>query len=258
MTRTGSGPGAARPAGRTTDAAGRDAAGPDAAGRDAAGTESTGAAAVLPTGGPEVSDRVLTVPNALSLLRLLGVPFFLWLLLGPEADGWAIVVLAASGATDYVDGKVARKYGLISRVGQLLDPLADRLYIFTTVLAFTIRDILPLYFTVILLARDVFLSALLPVLKRHGYGPLPVHFMGKAATYNLLFAFPLVLLGIGDHAAAEVARPIGWAFATWGITLYWWAGVLYAWQVRDLVRSGARGGRPPASPAGRDAEGALA
>ena len=212
------------------------------------------------TGSPpeRVSDRVLTVPNVLSLLRLLAIPLFLWLLLGPEADGWAITVLAVSGATDYVDGKVARRYGLISRVGQLLDPLADRLYTTTTVLAFTVRGILPLYLTLILLGRDLALGALLPVLKRHGYGPLPVHFMGKAATYNLLFAFPLLLLGEGDDAAAAVGRALGWAFCVWGVTLYVWAGVLYARQVRDLVRPGPDGGTPPAPSTGRGAEGALA
>jgi cardiolipin synthase len=206
---------------------------------------------------PAVSDRVLTVPNVLSFLRLLGVPLFLWLLLGPEADGWAIVVLAVSGWTDYVDGKIARKYGLISRVGQLLDPLADRLYILTTVLAFTVRGILPLYLTLILLGRDLFLSALLPVLKKHGYGPLPVHFMGKAATYNLLFSFPLLLLGAGSSPAAGAGRALGWGFAIWGVALYWWAGVLYARQVRLLVRPGSPGGTPPA-PGGRPAKGALA
>jgi len=215
----------------------------------------TGAAA--DAGDAPVSDRVLTVPNVLSFLRLLGVPLFLWLLLGPEADGWAIVVLAASGWTDYFDGKIARKYGLISRVGQLLDPLADRLYILTTVLAFTVRGILPLYLTLILLARDVFLAALLPVLKRHGYGPLPVHFMGKAATYNLLFSFPLLLLGAGSNTASDIGRALGWGFAIWGIALYWWAGVLYARQVRLLVRPGSPGGTPP-TPGERAAKGALA
>lgn len=188
-------------------------------------------------GEPVVSDRVLTIPNVLSFLRLLLVPLFLWLLLGPEEDGWAIVVLAVSGATDYVDGQVARRFGLVSRVGQLLDPIADRVYVLTTVLAFTARGILPLYVTLILLARDLFMTALLPVLKKHGYGPLPVHFMGKAATYNLLFAFPFLLLGDGSNVASDVGRALGWAFGTWGITLYWWAGVLYARQVRDLVRA---------------------
>ncbi len=196
--------------------------------------ERTGAAPVVPA-EPVVSDRVVTVPNALSLLRLLGVPLFLWLLLGPEADGWAIALLAASGATDYVDGQIARKYGLISRVGQLLDPLADRLYILTTVLAFTARDILPLYFTVILLARDLFLAALLPVLKRHGYGPLPVSFLGKAATFNLLSGFPLLLLGEGGSVISQVAHAFGWAFAIWGVARYWWSGALYVLQARRLV-----------------------
>jgi cardiolipin synthase len=183
-----------------------------------------------------VTDRVLTVPNALSALRLLGVPVFLWLVLGPHADGWAVLLLMASGWTDYFDGKIARRYGLVSRVGQLLDPLADRLYILTTVLAFTVRDILPLYLTLSLLARDLLLTGLLPVWRKHGYGPPPVNFMGKAATYNLLYAFPLLLLGAGHNGLATVARPVGWAFAIWGVALYWWAGLLYVRQLADVVR----------------------
>jgi cardiolipin synthase len=183
-----------------------------------------------------VTDRVLTVPNALSALRLLGVPVFLWLVLGPHADGWAVLLLMASGWTDYFDGKIARRYGLVSRVGQLLDPLADRLYILTTVLAFTVRDILPLYLTLSLLARDLLLTVLLPVWRKHGYGPPPVNFMGKAATYNLLYAFPLLLLGAGHNGLATVARPVGWAFAVWGVALYWWAGLLYVRQLAGVVR----------------------
>jgi cardiolipin synthase len=184
----------------------------------------------------QVSDRVLTVPNALSALRLAGVPVFLWLVLGPEADGWAVLLLMASGWTDYFDGKIARKYGLVSRVGQLLDPLADRLYILTTVLAFTVRGVLPLYLTLILFSRDLLLSALLPVFRKHGFGPPPVNFMGKAATYNLLYAFPLLLLGAGHNTLATYARPVGWAFLLWGVTLYWWAGLLYVRQLRAVVR----------------------
>ena len=184
---------------------------------------------------PAVSDRVLTVPNVLSALRLLGVPLFLFLVLGPHADGWAIVVLAASGVTDYLDGRIARAYGLVSRVGQLLDPVADRLYTLATVSAFTARGILPLYFTLILLARDVTMTGLVAAFRRAGYGPPPVNFMGKAATYNLLYAFPLLLLGAGHDTAATIARPVGWAFAIWGITLYWWSGLLYARQYLAAV-----------------------
>jgi CDP-diacylglycerol--glycerol-3-phosphate 3-phosphatidyltransferase len=194
----------------------------------------------VPRQSPAVSDRVLTVPNALSALRLLGVPLFLYLVLGPHADGWAIVVLAASGWTDYFDGKIARRYGLVSRVGQLLDPLADRLYIVTTVLALTVRDVLPLYLTLILLGRDLFMAGLLAAFRRAGYGPPPVSFMGKAATYNLLYALPLLLLGAGNDTAATVARPAAWAFAIWGVALYWWAGLLYARQYRRTVRPGPR------------------
>ena len=89
------------------------------------------------------TDRVLTIPNLLSMLRLLGVPLFLWLVLVPEADGWAVVVLFVSGFTDYFDGMLARRWNQISRVGQLLDPLADRLYVFSALLAFGIREIVP-------------------------------------------------------------------------------------------------------------------
>jgi cardiolipin synthase len=207
---------------------------------------------------PTVSDRIVTVPNALSALRLAGVPIFLWLVLGPHADGGAVLLLMASGWTDYFDGKIARRYGLVTRLGQLLDPLADRLYILSTVLAFTSRGILPLYLTLILLARDLFLSALLPVFRKHGYGPPPVNFMGKAATSNLLYAFPLLLLGAGHNTLATVARPVGWAFAVWGVTLYWWAGVLYVRQLAAVVRGGGGAGSTSSPAAGRGAEGAVA
>jgi cardiolipin synthase (CMP-forming) len=190
-------------------------------------------------GTPVVSDRVLTVPNALSLLRLAGVPLFLWLVLGPEADGWALLVLLASGFTDWLDGKLARRWNQTSRVGALLDPLADRLYILATVVALTLREIIPLWFAVLLVSRDVFLVLLLPFIRRHGYQALPVHFLGKAATFNLLYAFPLLLLGDGEGTLALLARVFGWAFAVWGTGLYWWAGILYAEQVRRLARTPA-------------------
>jgi cardiolipin synthase len=188
------------------------------------------------------SDRVWTVPNALSVVRLAGIPLFLYLVLGPHEDGWAIVVLMVAGATDYLDGKIARRYGQFSRLGQLLDPAADRLYILATLLALVARDGLPLWWAVALIGRDVILAGFLPVLRRHGYGPLPVHFLGKAATFCLLFAFPMLLASLPgtDDLLATVCRPLGWAFAAWGSTLYWWAGVLYVVQVRQLVRADGR------------------
>jgi cardiolipin synthase (CMP-forming) len=179
--------------------------------------------------------RILTVPNALSVVRLLGVPLFLWLILGPQADGWALVVLMVSGFTDWLDGYLARSWGQISRIGQLLDPAVDRLYILAAVVGLTLRDIIPLEFALLLLARDVVLAFSLPVLQRYGYGPLPVHFLGKAATFCLLYAFPLLLLGDGSSRLDDLAYVFGWAFAIWGTALYWWAGLLYLAQVRRLV-----------------------
>lgn len=191
-------------------------------------------------GPPEaaVSRRVWTVPNVLSMLRLLGVPVFLWLVLVAERDGLAILLLMASGGTDYLDGLIARRYRLYTRLGQLLDPLADRLYILATLLGLVLRDGIPWWWAAALVGRDALLSTTLPLLRRHGYGPLPVHFLGKAATFNLLFAFPMLLAALpgNDGLLAAVFRPLGWAFATWGSVLYLWAGVLYVVQVRQVVR----------------------
>lgn len=181
-----------------------------------------------------VTDRVLTVPNALSLLRLLGVPLFLWLVLN-EHDTAAVALLMVSGVTDWLDGKIARRWGQMSRVGQLLDPAADRLYILATLIGLTIRDVVPLWLTLALVGRDVFLAGFLPILRRHGYGPLPVNFLGKAATFNLLSGFPLLLLGEGESLVSQIAHAFGWGFAIWGTALYWWAGILYVVQVRRLV-----------------------
>ncbi|WP_211357116.1 CDP-alcohol phosphatidyltransferase family protein [Nocardioides rubriscoriae] len=178
---------------------------------------------------------VWTVPNALSALRLLGVPLFLWLVLGPEADGWALAVLVASGLTDFLDGWLARKLDQQSVVGQILDPVADRLYILAVVVGLALRDIIPWWMAVSLPLRDLLMWGLVPLLRTRGYSALPVHFLGKAATFNLLYAFPLLLLGDGDGTVATLAEVFGWAFAIWGIGLYWWAGILYAWQVRKLL-----------------------
>jgi cardiolipin synthase len=184
--------------------------------------------------------RVWTVPNGLSFLRLLGVPLFLWLVLGPEADGWALALLAASGVTDYLDGYLARRLGQTSRLGQVLDPVADRLYILAVVIGLAMRDIVPWWFAILLPLRDALLWGLVPILRTRGYSALPVHFLGKAATFNLLYAFPLLLLGDGTGDTATLAKVFGWAFAGWGIGLYWWAGILYAYQVYKLVKTTER------------------
>jgi cardiolipin synthase len=185
-------------------------------------------------------DRIWTVPNGLSVLRLFGVPLFLWLALGPKADGWAVVVLMVAGFTDYLDGRIARRFNLTSRLGELLDPAADRLYILATLVALTVRGILPIWLAAILIGRDLLLAPTIPVLSRHGYGPLPVHFLGKAATLNLLYAFPLLLLSVDDNWFGHLVRPLAWAFTGWGAALYLWAAWLYLVQVRQLTVSDGR------------------
>ena len=192
-------------------------------------------------GSPPVSDRVWTPPNVLSMLRLVGVPIFLWLILSHH-DGWAVVVLTLSGVSDYFDGKIARKYDMVTRVGQLLDPLADRLYILSTLFGLAWRLVIPWWLVAILVGREVFGTALVMVVRHYGYRALPVHFIGKAATFCLLWAFPLILLGQSDGALATTALTWGWAFAWWGTVLYWVAGVMYAVQTRDVVRAAKAAG----------------
>jgi len=186
------------------------------------------------------TNRVWTLPNLLSASRLAGVPLFLWLVLGPEEDGWALVLLMVSGITDFLDGWLARKLNQQSVLGQILDPVADRLYILAVVVGLALRDIIPWWMAISLPLRDLLMWGLVPLLRTRGYSALPVHFLGKAATFNLLYAFPLLLLGDGEGVVATLAQVFGWAFALWGIGLYWWAGVLYAWQVRKLLATTER------------------
>lgn len=175
-------------------------------------------------------DRVLTIPNLLSMARLAGVPLFLYLLLGPRADGWAIAVLMIGGVTDWLDGKLARLLGQGSRLGALLDPAVDRLYILAALVALWARGVVPWWAVAALVARDLVLAATLLLLRRWGYGPYPVTYLGKSATFLLLYAFPLLLLGNGAGWLAELARPFGYAFAVWGIALYLYSGALYLAQ----------------------------
>lgn len=199
----------------------------------------------------EVSNRILTIPNLLSFLRLLGVPLFLWLILVPKADTAAFVLLALSGITDWLDGVIARATGQTSRLGQLLDPLADRLYIVATLVGLALRAIIPWWLVVVIVARDLVLAVVLARLKGRGITGLPVHYLGKAATFCLMWGFPILLLGTGATGDgvtfADVARDLGWAFAIWGTALYWWAGLLYLEQARRILAAPAA--TPPAAAA---------
>ena len=196
-------------------------------------------------GGP--GDRILTVPNLLSLLRLAGVPLFLWLLLGPRADGWALVVLMVGGFTDWLDGKLARLLNQYSTFGAMLDPAVDRLYILAALVALGVRDVVPWWAVVVLVARDLVLAACLPVLRARGYAPFRIVYLGKSATFLLLYAFPLLLLGVGDSPLADVARPLGYAFAVWGTGLYLYSGLIYLAQFALAVRSRPGRRRPGVS-----------
>lgn len=183
-----------------------------------------------------VANSNWTIPNALSALRLLGVPVFFWLIIGPESDGLALAILIVSSFTDWLDGYLARRLNQFSRLGELLDPLADRLYVVAALAALYIRDLLPIWVVVLLILRDVLMSMLLLYLKRFGITGVPVHFVGKAATMNLLYALPLVLMGTFSGLVGQLAHVFGWAFLIWGITMYWYAGVLYFRQFFDMRR----------------------
>jgi cardiolipin synthase len=180
--------------------------------------------------------QYLTIPNALTALRGLGVPLFIWLALDLHADGWAILVLAIGGVTDYLDGKLARMWNQTSRFGELADPAIDRIYILATLIVLYIRDALPLWMIVALLGRDLILGLVTIALTRKGLPPLKVTYIGKAATFNLLYAFPFLLLALSDSFVGTVAFIFGWAFAFWGVVLYLFTGVSYFRSAMKSIR----------------------
>ena len=179
---------------------------------------------------------MLTVPNLLSFARLALVPLFLILLVRGE-DAWALLVLAFSSLTDYLDGFIARRFNQMSRLGQLLDPAADRLYIFAALIGLAWREVVPWWLVAVIVGRDVFLLVIGVVLANHGFGPLPVHLLGKVATFCLFYALPMIMLGQAFPAVAWWSQPVGWAFGLWGAYLYWWAGVIYAIESVRVIRS---------------------
>ena len=184
----------------------------------------------------QVSNRVFTLPNILSFMRLLLVPVFLVLIIRGE-DAAALIVLVVSSASDYLDGVLARALGQITRLGQLLDPAADRLFIFAALVGLLIRGVIPWWLVAVIVSRDIFMVGVGLVLARHGYGPLPVHHLGKVATFFLLYALPTLMVGHAFPALAPVTAPLGWAFALWGAFIYWWAGFLYARQTFVITRA---------------------
>lgn len=182
-----------------------------------------------------VSTRIVTIPNLLSFFRLLLIPVFLVLLV-VEEYGYALIVLVFSSFTDFVDGYIARRFNQVSRVGQLLDPAADRLFIFSTLIGLAWTQIIPWWLAGAIFAREALLLVIGVVLANHGYGPLPVHHLGKMGTFALLSAMPVLVLGAAFPDIAFITNPVGWAASIWGVFLYWWAGVVYAIQAVRLVR----------------------
>lgn len=182
-----------------------------------------------------VTDRLWTIPNLLSILRLALVPVFIWLLVEGEL-GWAAVLLMVSGISDFADGKIARAYGLTSRLGQILDPVADRFYIAATVLGLAAVQVIPWWLVAVLFLRETLIVVMYPIVRHHRLPIPPVTFVGKAATFNLLGGFPLVLLGHVEGWWSLGCLVLGWALVWWGTALYWVTGLVYAWQVSDMVR----------------------
>lgn len=206
-----------------------------------------------------VSDRIWTVPNVLSVARLISLPVFVWLALVPEQDAAAAVVLALGGLTDYLDGVLARRWNQVTRFGQLLDPIADRLSTVTVLIVFLIRGIVPIWFVGLLILRDGVLAVQMARLRRRGVTGLPVNWVGKAATFNLMIAFPLLLWGAAAPQLSTQGRPgglmdlpallweagtggtdllisaTGWALAIWGAGLYLYSGLLYFRQAKGLL-----------------------
>ena len=183
-----------------------------------------------------VSSDVLTIPNVLSMARLVLIPVFIWVALVPEADGWAFAILAISSITDWLDGVIARRFHMISRFGQLLDPVADRLFVVSTILVLAVRDIVPWWLVVVLVLRDVVMGAIQLIVNRRGVPPLPVHYVGKAATLCLMYGMPILFLTTGDDVLSDVATPLAWAFIIWGTGIYWWSAILYAEQASAVIQ----------------------
>ena len=203
---------------------------------DSSGTATSSAS--VPDGS---ADRIWTIPNALSVLRLLGVPLFLWLLLGPQADGWALAVLMVAGFTDWADGVLARRLNQYSRLGALLDPLADRLYILATLVGLVLRDIIPLWLAVIIIGRDVILAGFVYALRRHGIGAAGGQLPRQGGHVQPAVRVPAAAAGLARRHPVGGREADRWAFTIWGTALYVYTGVLYAVQARhEVARAVAR------------------
>src|SRR5918999_5411670 len=187
-----------------------------------------------PPDGEVVHDRILTAPNALSALRLASVPFFVWLFVS-DRENAAVVVYALFAWTDFFDGYIARRTGSITKLGQLLDPLADRVLIVALAVALVARDVLPAWLALGVIGRDVLVLVLWPLLERVGMRRIQVNFTGKTATACLLFGLTCLAWGETSFPLHEFGDDVGMPFVVVGAILYWVAGIMYAVEARRRV-----------------------
>lgn len=186
--------------------------------------------------------RVLTAPNVISLVRLLCIPVFLWLLFGLHRQTLAAVLLAVLGTTDWIDGYVARRYHQVSTLGKILDPAADRILVGTAVIAVIVHGAVPLWFGLATLIREVLVSVMVLLLASLGAARINVLRVGKAGTFGLMFAYPGFLISYGSAAWQGPLRVVAWVCGAVGLTLAWIAAAAYVKPARDALRAGRSGG----------------
>ena len=186
---------------------------------------------------PEPRSVILTVPNVISLLRICSIPLIAYLVANRHLI-ISLVVLLISALSDGVDGIIARRFNQVSKLGQILDPVADRLLILCSILALSMANILPWWLMVLVGVRDVLLGILTLVLAQHDYGPLPVHFAGKTGTAVLMLAIPaLIFADVGHSTFFRTFHLVALGAVIWGVALYWLAGLIYAYQGIGLLRA---------------------
>lgn len=181
----------------------------------------------------QVHDRLLTAPNAITAVRLAGLPVFVWLVLGPQRYGSAFVVLGVIAATDWVDGYVARRFDQVTRIGKLVDPLVDRLLLATAAITLVVADLLPWPLLVAILARDVVVLGV-SLWWFAGVPPIPVSRVGKLATALLMLGIPCFLLSGVDWSGAGAVRALAWVATVAGIVAYYVAAARYGRVARAI------------------------
>jgi cardiolipin synthase (CMP-forming) len=188
-------------------------------------------------------DRIATIPNLLSFIRILLIPVFVLLILNEGTEAVGLVLLAAVVATDWVDGYVARHTGQVSELGKVLDPVADRLAIIAALIALVIRDAFPLWAALLVIVRDVVVLVAGAIVMARYRVRLDVRWIGKAATFGLMVGIPLIAWGNFDLAGHDAVLVIGWLFYSVAIVLYYAAAVIYAVDMSRAIRA-ARADRP--------------